>query len=369
MSSHTLVLALTATLYACSSSATEPDLSDLPPATELPAYLEAVRGKYDLPALGALVLRGDEVIALDAVGVRKRGDKTPVSKDDLWHLGSCTKAMTATLVAELVERGVVGWDSTLSQVLPELALDPAFASVTLTELLLHRGGAPSEFDLDRWRKRTDSLVVQRREFVAQLLARPPTVARGRVVYSNAGYIIVGAVLEALTGQSWEQLMEERLFAPLGMTSCGFGAPGTSAKLDQPRGHAGKRAYEPGPGADNPPLLGPAGTVHCSLPDWSRFVAAHLAGARGQGGLVSAATFQHLQARDEGADLRYALGWGAADTKFGAAVLAFGSNTLWFSGVTFVPSLDLAVLTATNVGVGDAGRSLDHVIDDLLAAYR
>ena len=91
------------------------------------------------------------------------------------------------------------------------------------------------------------------------------------MYSNSSYMIAGAVLEKVTGKPWRELIKTELFDKLGMTSCGFGAPGSKAVVDQPRGHdAGGTPIEPGPAADNPPGLGPAGTVHCSLLDYGKF---------------------------------------------------------------------------------------------------
>jgi CubicO group peptidase (beta-lactamase class C family) len=105
------------------------------------------------------------------------------------------------------------------------------------------------------------------EFVGRMRSER---SRGEHLYSNGGYIVAGAMLEALTGQTWETLMEQELFQPLGITTAGFGAPGTSAVRDQPWGHLRSGGtwtpLSPGPGADNPAAIGPAGTVHIALSD-------------------------------------------------------------------------------------------------------
>src|SRR5207248_3810584 len=101
----------------------------------------------------------------------------------------------------------------------------------------------------------------------------------KFIYSNAGYSIAGHMAEKVTGKSWEDLMREKIFRPLGMTTAGFGAPGTRARNDQPRGHkADGSAVEPGPGADNPVAIAPANAVHCSISDWAKFAAANLPSA-------------------------------------------------------------------------------------------
>ena len=91
-------------------------------------------------------------------------------------------------------------------------------------------------------------------------------------------------------------MQERIFRALGMTSAGFGAPGGPGSTDQPWGHAENtlRPVPPGPNADNVPVIGPAGTLHCTLADWGKFAALHGRGARGDAGLLlRPETFQQL----------------------------------------------------------------------------
>src|SRR5690606_14906599 len=98
-----------------------------------------------------------------------------------------------------------------------------------------------------------------------LLARKPEATPGtEKIYSNQGYAIAGVMLEKASGQTWEGLMQTMLFDPLGMTSAGFGAPATPGKVDQPWGHEpglfGQKPVPPGPRADNPLAIAPAGAV-------------------------------------------------------------------------------------------------------------
>ena len=105
-------------------------------------------------------------------------------------------------------------------------------------------------------------------------------------------------------------MREKVFRPLGMTTAGFGAPGTTTKNDQPRGHkAGGSPVEPGPGADNPVAIGPAGIVHCSIGDWAKFAAANLPSAKTK--LVKPETLVKLHTPAAG-EPKYAMGWLIAD---------------------------------------------------------
>ena len=113
--------------------------------TNIDATLETIRAKHSLPALGAVVVRGDQTVALGAVGVRRTDRPDKVTVDDRWHLGSCTKSMTAVVIARLVEQGRLSLNTTLSQAFPEFSglMKPPYRAVTLAMLLNHRAGLPA----------------------------------------------------------------------------------------------------------------------------------------------------------------------------------------------------------------------------------
>src|SRR4051812_38828906 len=87
---------------------------------EFDVQLEAIRKKFHLPALTAAAVRDGRIVELAATGVRKYGEDEEVTVDDAWHLGSCTKSMTAPLAAMLVEQQKIPWTSTVGDVFPEL---------------------------------------------------------------------------------------------------------------------------------------------------------------------------------------------------------------------------------------------------------
>jgi len=218
------------------------DVTPPPRKSTLARLLEPIREQYDLPALGALIMINGKIVAADVVGTRKYGGRVRATVDDRFHLGSDTKAMTATLAAMLVDAGVVAWDTTLAELFAKLAptMAPGYRTVTLEQLLHHVGGTPRTLaGTAAWRRLWTShapLRQQRYELARTILSAPRAVAPGTFAYSNAGYIIAGAALERLTDTPWEQLIQKRLFAPLHMASCGFGAPATPGKQDQPPRH-------------------------------------------------------------------------------------------------------------------------------------
>jgi CubicO group peptidase (beta-lactamase class C family) len=175
------------------------------------------------------------------------------------------------------------------------------------------------------------------------------------VYSNAGYAIAGHMAEQVTGKAWEDLVREKILKPLEMATGGFGAPGTLGKNDQPRGHkTGGSPVEPGvPGSDNPAAIGPAGTVHCSMGDWAKFLAANLPSAKVK--LVKPETLKKLHTPAPG-EPKYAMGWIIADGQpwaGGPALTHAGSNTLWYAVAWLAPAKDFAVLVACNQASAEA----------------
>ncbi|MCK6479001.1 MAG: beta-lactamase family protein [Planctomycetes bacterium] len=343
---------------------------------DLAALLEPIRAKHDLPALAAALLRGGEIEALGAAGVRERGKPEKATAEDLWHLGSCTKAMTATLCGLLVEEGKLDFGTELLPALGEGAAkaDPGWKGCTLGMLLRNRGGASPEVPPPLWaaawnHRGTDREA--RRDLVAGFLALPPKSKPGTAyAYSNMNFVLAGAVAEEAAGKGWQDLMRERLFRPLGMERAGFGAPGTAAKVDQPRGHrADGTPVPPGPGSDNPAAIGPAGTVHASLRDWARFVSLHLRGARGEGGLLKQETFRTLQVPPADGRERYAMGWMETERPWaGGRVLTHaGSNTMWYCVAWLAPERDFAVLVCTNQGGEVAAKGCDDAAAALVTA--
>ncbi|MEM8711640.1 MAG: serine hydrolase domain-containing protein, partial [Planctomycetota bacterium] len=233
-------------------------------------------------AVGA-VLKLGEPIRVGAFGVRKAGVDTAIEPEDLVHIGSDTKAMTAVLVARLVQQGKLRWDATVGETLKSIAdeIDPGFRSVTVTQLLQHTAGVPSDAE-DWWAYPDEELRERRLRLARDGMKRAPEAEPGtRHQYSNLSVMIAGAMAEVACDKEWETLMREEVFQPLGMDSAGFGVPGTLGRVDQPWGHGedDEGAFVPVQ-LDNDPALGPAGTVHLSMSDWGRFVSVFLMPAEG-----------------------------------------------------------------------------------------
>jgi CubicO group peptidase (beta-lactamase class C family) len=338
------------------SAATEPVQ-----IVDLSARLQELLSTTKVPAIAAAVVDANGGVARGVAGVRKAGDPTPVQITDLWHLGSITKSFTSTTCARLVEAGKLRFDQPLAGLLPEAAGTP-YAQVTLEQLLSHHAGTvanPSTPLLLEARTSTEPLMDQRRKIVTEVLAATPVNAPGGgFLYSNAGYVTVGAALERLTGMPWEDLVRQQVITPLGLQSAGFGAPGKAGAVEQPYGHLWPPGATrppigivPGPLADNPASLGPAGTLHMSLDDVATYLRDHMNGEAGAGSLLRADTYQRLH--KSGSD-NYALGWVDVNPEWlgeKRVVWHNGSNTMWYAVIGFQPESRVGVAVLSNGGAG------------------
>lgn len=340
-----------------------PTTETAPPGLDLTSDLRAIKNLRDVPSLAAAIVSPTEVLASGASGKRREGESTKVTWQDDYHLGSVTKAFTAMLVARLVDTGSLQWDHRVTDTFPDA--DPAWDGVTLEMLLRHEGGATGSIPATHaalwsamWAAGDTDVMAARAEFADGLLSGPPTEVPGTPVYSNAGYILTGALLEAELGIAWETLLQTEVLDPLGMAGCGFGPPMDPTPEDQPWGHAadgfGLVPVDPtDPYSDNPPAIGPAGSLHCPMVDWGRFAQAHLNAANGDTAFLSTDATTRLQTSN-GSEFTAGLGWDDNQPWAGGPALAMsGSNTMWFATVWIAPGIDRAFVTATNAGNMDA----------------
>lgn len=343
----------------------------------LSARLAEVAKQHGLPGIAAARVDGVELTALGCAGTRAAdAADSAILPGDLWHLGSCTKALTATLVGRMVDRGQVTFDTTLGEGFPDLGdkIHVQLRNVTIRQLLAHRGGITGDASkVSDWVESFATIRsprAARRKMAEGLLSRAPEKAPGTAfLYSNFGYVLVGALLEAKRDISFEALLVEEVGKPLGMTTLGFGPPGSVDPLTQPRGHVGGAdgrltSLPPGVRADNPRALAPAGTAHASLEDWARFVSAHLR-PRPEG-FLQPATLATLHTALPGQD--YAMGWVLAKRPWagGLALTHTGSNTHWLAVVWAAPERDFAVLAATNCAIPRASQALDETVAFLIS---
>jgi CubicO group peptidase (beta-lactamase class C family) len=222
---------------------------------------------------------------------------------------------------------------------------PEYATVTLEDLLSHQGGVVQRLDPGQLPAIATAVgsIAQHRAVAAAALSLPPAAPpRTMMIYSNPGYVVAAAMMEQVTGKSWEELVKDEVFTPLHLASAGFGPPEGGV-----RGHmltSGGRLVPLDPTdrrSDNPPFLNPAGRVHMSMPDLARFAGDQLDGLGGKPGLLQPQTYQRIHTEH----LRHMeLGWGGGPS---GGFDNSGSNGRWLAYVRAIPSKHMVVAVAVN----------------------
>lgn len=342
---------------------------------DISLLITPIVNQYRIPGMIAAIVSSHTIEAIGVDGVRKLGSQNKMTIHDLFHIGSNTKSMTATLIALLIQKKLLHWNTKVIDIFPDLKekIDPAFKDLTLEKLLTHRGGVISDIDYDQIQLTAKNDLVKARQLaMEQALTSPPAVTPGTFHYSNMDYVIAGHMAEKVTGQSWESLMEHYLFSPLNMTSAGFGPPSQADSLEQPVGHhENGQPLAPNEYGDNPAMIGPAGTVHLSIFDWIKYIRFHLQGAEGkQQTILKLNMFKKLQAPITNPPPPYAMGWIVDKMPWanGNVLVHAGSNELWYAKVWIAPKRDIAILIIINQGGKQASAASNATASILMQHY-
>ena len=168
---------------------------------------------WKTPGLAVAVVKDGQVVFSKGYGVRELGKPAAVDAETLFAIGSTTKAMTAALVGMLVDEKKLEWDDPVVKHLPWFQLKDPYLTreITVRDLLTHRAGLGNA-DYLWYGQATEPREILRR---VRLLDASYSL-RSSFIYQNVMYAAAGAVIEAVSGQSWEQMMRTRIFEPLGM---------------------------------------------------------------------------------------------------------------------------------------------------------
>jgi CubicO group peptidase (beta-lactamase class C family) len=195
-----------------------------PFAQDKPQAIEVLLNGYrDIGAFNgaALVTENGRVAFKKGFGLADFEWQIPNTPETRFRLGSITKQFTAALVLQLVEQGKLSLDTTLAAALPYYRKDTG-EKITLHQLLNHTSGIPSYTGLPGFMKDKSRDPYTARDFALKYCSGDLEFAPGsRFVYNNSGYFLLGAILEHATGKSYEQLLQDRIFTPVGMTGSGY----------------------------------------------------------------------------------------------------------------------------------------------------
>ena len=336
------------------------------------ALLEEGVRAGDLPGIVAGITTSSDALFVRTRGVRRLDQPERLEPNDLLHLGSCAKAMTATLSALLVESGFLEWQTSLE--VPPKGRARTSSTINLHQLLSHTAGVPV-FGLQEWEAMPvfeGDIVQQREAFTQWQLEQIQT----ENVYSNAGYTMAASIAEsAMGGISWETLITEWLFEPLGITGV-FGWPALHDP-NQPWGHWQLEIdgpLVPHPPTDAyqvPPVIAPAGDVSMTMDDYLVFLRENLRGLNGQSNLLTQETFEFLHTPvGTISDLPYACGWFILPEALDGVALHThtGSAVTFYLDMILIPEHDFAVAVCTNVFSIPAATACSETLVSLLELH-
>lgn len=351
---------------------------------DLDAYVEAVRAAFEVPGLALAIVKDGQVVVAKGSGVRTLGEPVPVDAETRFGIASNTKAFTATALGLLVEDGKITWDDPVIKHLPWFRLSDPYVTraITVRDLLVHRSGLGlGAGDLLWWPPSTYN-----RNEIARRLRHVPlaTSFRSAYAYDNVLYLVAGEVIEAVSGQTWEDFVAERILAQVGMTASTVRhsdaeAAGANVATPHARIDGTVRPVKPF-ASDN---TNPAGGINAGAADMAKWLVVQLDSGRVATGerLFSPGTTRALwtlvtpipinDPPPELAPLRtdfrgYALGFGVSAYRGRKLVSHTGGLPGYVSKVAMIPDLKLGVAVLTNQEAAAAFEAITyHVLDHYL----
>lgn len=215
------------------------DLYPAGPELEAPTRDEVVRtidtlaqkyANHDLFSGVILIAKGDEVIYKKAYGKASIAYDVPMTVDTRLNTASIGKSFTGVAIAQLVEAGKLSFDDTVGKVWPDYPNKEVRDKVTIRQLLTHTSGlGPKDYYDDPRYQALSSNIHSVADYMKLAVDTPLGAQPGEYLYSNSGYIIVGTIVERLSGQSFYDYVQEHIFKPAGMTRSLY-APADVKKL-------------------------------------------------------------------------------------------------------------------------------------------
>lgn len=304
--------------------------------------------EFQVPGGTVVVLKSGKQIASCASGIRKYGSPEPILVNDPMHIGSITKSFTATLIGHAIFQNKLKPTDTLAQHFPEFDQKIPANSITIEQLIHHTSGIKKR--ADRIQNHEVKPKSFRDETVASILRSELETKPGEIQrYENDNYIALGALLERIYGESWEDLLRKYIFDPLNLKTAGFGPTGANDKSSVFQHLKIEDKWLPIID-DNPKFFGPAGTIHMSMPDLAKWTQLHLDGANGKSTLSALPTSTEFwrTLHKPGPIGNYAYGW--VPGRQHEDIMGFGhsgSNTLAVATAICYPKEQIVIAIAYN----------------------
>jgi CubicO group peptidase (beta-lactamase class C family) len=359
---------------------TMPLQAQAPSPNQIDIIVKEALAKWKAPGLSVAIVHQDRLIYLKGFGVKELGKNDPVTQDTVFPLASCSKALTVTALAMLVDEGKLAWDDPVRKHLPWFKLkDPcADANVTLRDLLTHRTGLGKHEAL--WFK-TPWTMEERARRLAFL--EPSHSFRSTFEYQAIAYGAAGLAGAQAARSTWEEFIDKRLFTPLEMKTASAAFPG-AGKADFASPH--KRKGQDVAVLERYPLEipDPAGSIHASARDLSKFLRLQLSGGVWQGRrLVAENSLRDTQTpqitiplaefsavmNPHSHVLCYTLGWIAQDYRGRWTLMHGGTVDGFRAQFMLVPDMQLGIALLNNLDRTWMNLALSNTLVDRFCQLR
>jgi CubicO group peptidase (beta-lactamase class C family) len=332
---------------------------------------------FNVPGGAVGIVVNGQVVLCQGFGVRDRENNVPVTENTLFAIGSCTKAFTTFVIGQLVDEGRLSWDDPVIKYLPELRLKDEYATLRLTmrDLVTHRSGLPrhdflwynSDFSREEILNR-----LQHLEFSSEF--------REKFQYNNVMYGVAGLVIEKVTGQTWENELQTRIFAPLRMGHSNFSVEDSQANDDFAQPHMEKEDRMEKVPFRKITNVGPAGSINSTASDMVKWLQLQLSGGSvAENALIKKTTLQEMHTMQMAIPayptetfhtFGYGLGWmiGMYDGHY--CVSHGGGIDGFISHVALLPEEGIGVVVLSNSspnGYGFVASMTNAVLDRLVGA--
>jgi CubicO group peptidase (beta-lactamase class C family) len=246
--------------------------------------IEEILSSTGTAGLNYGIIHGGEVVHVENFGLRDFGHKLPMNEDTIVQVCSLTKQMIAAAIGMLVEQGKLSWDTPIKDILPQWKLqDPNVHDLTtISDCLSHRTGLQMN---NYWLASNNNIIIPLRDSMKLINGlRPVKPFRGQFQYNNLGYEIAAHVIREVSRSSWDEMLRNRLFEPLGMTRTGtregFAGPENVARCYNALSNATPIPIGQGQIGDNT-VAGAAGGVRSTLNDMLKLAQAWMKAAEHQ----------------------------------------------------------------------------------------
>ena len=336
-------------------------------------FVEQVMKDWKVPGIAVAIVKDGKVVYAQGYGYRDVKRQLKVTPDTLFAIGSCSKAFTAAALGMLVDEKKLQWDETVRTHLPELRLydDYATSRIRARDLVSHQSGLPRH-DLVWY-----GSPLPRQELFDRLrYLEPSAPLHVKYQYNNLMFMTAGVLLERLAGQTWEEFVRQRIFAPLGMKNSNFSVTAMQKTADFSLPYGEEKDEVKAIPFRNIDEIGPAGSINSSVNEMTNWLFLQM--NQGKAGDKQVISEQNLLVTQTpqivaGGDLKYdesfyasyAMGW-AVYTYRGHHTIRHGGGIDGFtSNVTVLPKDKIGVVVLTNSSSPASGLIANVALDRML----